>query len=93
VNNLGTIAWSGKKSFMEALSAGADIDWTVWSRILLCYLVAEKVIVHSKHNDDDQYVWESQAGGAFTVRTDTGKTLVLNCACMNQKSPHILYWY
>ncbi|KAH9550302.1 hypothetical protein CY35_10G064600 [Sphagnum magellanicum] len=75
VNNLGTIAWSGKKSFMEALSAGADIDWTVWSRILLCYLVAEKVIVHSKHNDDDQYVWESQAGGAFTVRTDTGEEL------------------
>merc|ERR1719447_743638 len=39
------------------------------------YLVSEKVVVRSKHNDDEHWIWTSTAGGTFDIMKDPNPTL------------------
>ncbi|XP_069829697.1 endoplasmin [Dendropsophus ebraccatus] len=82
VKNLGTIAKSGTSEFLNKLTEAQE-DGQSTSELIgqfgvgfySAFLVADRVIVTSKHNNDTQHIWESDSNEFFVIDDPRGDTL------------------
>ncbi|MDB5547909.1 MAG: molecular chaperone HtpG [Tardiphaga sp.] len=90
IDNLGTIARSGTKSFLARMSEakeGAGLIGQFGVGFYAAFMVAEKIVVTSRRaGGDESFVWSSSGGSGFTVepaaegegRVSHGTTIVLH---------------
>uniref|UniRef100_A0A7N8YHS0 Endoplasmin n=1 Tax=Mastacembelus armatus TaxID=205130 RepID=A0A7N8YHS0_9TELE len=82
VKNLGTIAKSGTSEFLNKMTEMQDEGQSTSELIgqfgvgfYSAFLVADKVIVTSKHNNDTQHIWESDSNQFSVIEDPRGDTL------------------
>ncbi|HEX9667675.1 MAG TPA: molecular chaperone HtpG [Thermodesulfobacteriota bacterium] len=79
IENLGTIAHSGSKAFLEAVQKGADVGDNLIGQFGVgfysVFMVAKSVKVYTHHweKDGEHLVWTSDGSGTYELETSSGQ--------------------